>query len=77
MSVLVVGSIALDSIKTPFGKISDGLGGSATFFSIAARSFTKVRLVAVVGEDFPAAHINFLKKHLTEDEYHELFLKDR
>ena len=53
MSLLVVGSVALDSVKTPFGEIKEGLGGSATYFSIAAGCFTKVRLVAVVGEDFP------------------------
>ena len=61
MSLLVVGSVALDSVKTPFGEIQDGLGGSATYFSIAAGSFTKVRLVAVVGEDFPERHVTFLR----------------
>ena len=63
MSLLVVGSVALDSVKTPFGEIKEGLGGSATYFSIAAGCFTKVRLVAVVGEDFPAKHVSFLKSH--------------
>jgi len=61
VSLLVVGSVALDSVKTPFGEIKEGLGGSATYFSIAAGCFTKVRLVAVVGEDFPAKHVSFLK----------------
>jgi sugar/nucleoside kinase (ribokinase family) len=61
VSLLVVGSVALDSVKTPFGKIEDGLGGSATYFSIAAGCFTKVRLVAVVGEDFPERHVAFLR----------------
>ena len=61
MSLLVVGSVALDSVKTPFGKIEDGLGGSETYFSISAGCFTKVRLVAVVGEDFPERHVRFLK----------------
>ncbi len=61
MSLLVVGSVALDSVKTPFGEIREGLGGSATYFSISAGCFTKVRLVAVVGEDFPAKHVAFLK----------------
>ncbi len=62
MSLLVVGSVALDSVKTPFGEAHEALGGSATYFSTAASYFTDVRLVAVVGEDFPAAHIAFLKE---------------
>ncbi len=61
MNLLVVGSVALDSVKTPFGEIQDGLGGSATYFSVAAGCFTQVRLVAVVGEDFPARHVAFLR----------------
>src|SRR3989338_7890500 len=61
MSLLVVGSVALDSVKTPFGEAQEVLGGSATYFSPAASYFTKVKLVAVVGEDFPEAHLTFLK----------------
>jgi sugar/nucleoside kinase (ribokinase family) len=61
MSLLVVGSVALDSVETPFGKRDDALGGSATFFSTAASLFSKVSLVAVVGEDFPAEHVDFLR----------------
>jgi sugar/nucleoside kinase (ribokinase family) len=61
VSLLVVGSVALDSVKTPYGEMKEGLGGSATYFSIAAGCFTKVRLVAVVGQDFPAKHVAFLK----------------
>jgi len=57
MSVLVVGSVAFDSIKTPFGNAPDILGGSASYFSIAAGFFTQVRLVAVVGDDFGDEHI--------------------
>ena len=60
MSLLVVGSVALDSVETPFGKRDDALGGSATFFSTAASLFSPVQLVAVVGEDFPAEHVEFL-----------------
>ncbi len=60
MSLLVVGSMALDTVKTPFGEIKEGLGGSATFFSVAASFFTDVKLVAIVGEDFPKEHLNFL-----------------
>jgi sugar/nucleoside kinase (ribokinase family) len=56
MSLLVVGSIAFDSIETPNGSVDDALGGSATFFSYAASFFTKPRLVGVVGEDFPDEH---------------------
>ncbi len=53
MPVLVVGSVALDSVETPFGKADDVLGGSATFFSAAASIFTPVQLVGVVGSDYP------------------------
>ncbi len=51
--IVVVGSIALDSVETPFGRSTDALGGSAVYFSLAARHFNPVRLVGVVGEDFP------------------------
>jgi sugar/nucleoside kinase (ribokinase family) len=53
MSVLVVGSVALDSVETPFGKADDVLGGSGTFFSSAASLLTPVQLVGVVGNDYP------------------------
>jgi sugar/nucleoside kinase (ribokinase family) len=52
MSILVVGSVAFDAIETPFGKVDRCIGGSATYFSVAASFFTEVSLVAVVGEDF-------------------------
>ncbi|WP_243374743.1 PfkB family carbohydrate kinase [Geotalea sp. SG265] len=61
MGILVVGSVAFDSVETPFGKMEGVLGGSATYFSTAASFFTDVSLVAVVGEDFPDEDINFLK----------------
>jgi sugar/nucleoside kinase (ribokinase family) len=61
MSLLVVGSVALDSVETPFGIKEEVLGGSATFFSTAASFFNPVQLVAVVGEDFPEAHVEFLR----------------
>ncbi len=54
--VLVVGTVALDTIETPHGKAKDVLGGSATHFALAARPFAPVRLVGVVGRDFPRAH---------------------
>lgn len=61
MELLVVGSIALDSVKTPFGEKKRILGGSATHFSVSASMFTPVRLVGVVGEDFPEEHLDFLR----------------
>jgi Sugar kinases, ribokinase family len=61
MSILVVGSVALDSIETPFGKREEILGGSATFFSISASFFDKVNIIAAVGEDFPKKYLRLLK----------------
>jgi sugar/nucleoside kinase (ribokinase family) len=60
MSLLVVGSVALDSVETPFGRADDALGGSATFFSAAASLFCPVQLVGVVGDDFPHDKMEFL-----------------
>ncbi|WP_129126068.1 PfkB family carbohydrate kinase [Geomonas oryzae] len=60
MSILVVGSVALDSVETPFGVRDRVLGGSATYFATSASFFTDVNLVAVVGEDFPEEHTRFL-----------------
>jgi sugar/nucleoside kinase (ribokinase family) len=56
MSILVVGSVAFDSLKTPFGERKKILGGAATYFSLSASFFTQVRVVGVVGEDFTAEH---------------------
>jgi len=61
MSLLVVGSVALDSIETPFGAVRDAVGGSATFFSAAASLFCPVQLVGVVGTDYPLAELDFLQ----------------
>jgi sugar/nucleoside kinase (ribokinase family) len=58
MSILVVGSVAFDSVKTPFGEVQEILGGSASYFSIAASFFSPVNLVAVVGEDFPQENVD-------------------
>jgi sugar/nucleoside kinase (ribokinase family) len=58
--LLVVGSVALDTVETPFGKVQEALGGSATFFSYSASFFTRVRLVGPVGQDFPQEHIKLL-----------------
>jgi len=63
MTLLVVGSVAYDSVKTPQGAREDALGGSAMYFSIASSYFTSVSLVAVVGEDFRPEHIDLLKAH--------------
>ncbi|MSN25042.1 MAG: sugar kinase [Geobacter sp.] len=61
MSVVVVGTVAFDTVETPFGKQENVLGGSATYFSTSASFFTDISLVAVVGEDFPQEHVSFLK----------------
>ena len=60
MSLLVVGSMAFDSIKSPFGEVEKVIGGSATYFSLAASYLAPVRLVSVVGKDFPAGVIDML-----------------
>jgi sugar/nucleoside kinase (ribokinase family) len=59
MALLVVGSVALDSLETPFGRREDVLGGSASYFSVCASFFGPTRMVAVVGEDFPEEHVRF------------------
>ncbi len=60
MSLLVVGSVALDSIFTPFGETADALGGSAVFFSVSASILSPVRVVGVVGEDYPVGELERL-----------------
>lgn len=62
MAILAVGSVAFDTITTPSGHAENVLGGSGTYFSLAASYFTEVRLVAVVGEDFTAEHEQVLKR---------------
>ena len=62
MPLLVVGSVALDSVETPTDRRDDVLGGSAVFFSYAASYFSPVRLVGVVGEDWPAEHTRLLQE---------------
>ncbi len=61
MALLVVGSVALDSLETPFGRREDVLGGSASYFSVCASFFGPTRMVAVVGEDFPEEHLRFFQ----------------
>ena len=58
--LLVVGSVALDTVQTPFGKAEEALGGSATYFSYSASFFTRVHLVATIGSDFPPEHLRLL-----------------
>jgi sugar/nucleoside kinase (ribokinase family) len=60
MSLLVVGSVALDTVETPFGRAEDALGGSAVYFSAAASLFAPVRIVGVVGDDYPVDELRFL-----------------
>lgn len=62
MGIVVVGSVAFDSLETPAGKREQALGGSANYFSIASSLLTDVKLCAVVGDDFPPAHVAWLKK---------------
>jgi sugar/nucleoside kinase (ribokinase family) len=63
MSVVVVGSVAFDTITSPSGSVKDILGGAATYFALAASYFTPVRVVAVVGEDFGAEQEKVFKNH--------------
>ncbi|HYU71072.1 MAG TPA: sugar kinase, partial [Ktedonobacteraceae bacterium] len=59
MTILVVGSVALDTVETPFARIEEALGGAASYFSTAASLYNQVNLVAVVGSDFPREHLDF------------------
>lgn len=62
MEILVVGSVALDTVTTPFGDATEVLGGSATYFASSASFFAPVSVVAVVGEDFPMEALEFLRR---------------
>src|SRR5437764_4583174 len=59
LSMLVVGSVALDTVETPFARVEEALGGAASYFSTAAALYNQVNLVAVVGSDFPREHLDF------------------
>ena len=63
MSLVIVGSVALDSIETPRGKVLDALGGSAVYASLAASYFSPTQIVGVVGEDYPASARDLLTRH--------------
>lgn len=68
MSIVVLGTVALDSLTTPYGIKKDLLGGSAAHFSMSARHFTNVNIAAVVGDDFPLKYIDmFVKKGINTD----------
>lgn len=60
-NVLIIGTVALDTVETPFGKVQDALGGSAAYASLAASFFSKPRIISIVGEDFPKIHLEFLQ----------------
>ncbi len=60
--VLIIGTVALDTIETPFGKVERALGGSATYASFAASFFSNPSIISVVGNDFPKDYINLIKK---------------
>lgn len=61
-AMLVVGSVALDTVETPFGRVEETLGGSAVYFAAAASLFDTVRVVGVVGEDYPLDRLDFLRR---------------
>lgn len=63
MSLVIVGSVALDTIETPHGKVEDALGGSAVYASLAASYFGPTYIVGVVGEDYPARGVELLEAH--------------
>ena len=60
MSIVVVGTTAFDSVRTPYGAAEKVLGGSANYFSMAASFFTPIKMVSVIGEDFPENHLEYL-----------------
>ncbi|MCD1295169.1 sugar kinase [Methanocella sp. CWC-04] len=68
VDLIVVGTVALDTVRTPFGEVVETLGGSAVYSSIAASNFSKVGIVGVVGKDFPDHHIDFLRQRGVDTE---------
>jgi len=72
MSLLIVGSIALDTVFTPFGEREDILGGSTVYTSMASKNFCQTNIVGVVGEDFPKEHIELLKSNDIDTEGMEI-----
>jgi len=68
MNLVIVGSVALDSIQTPFGKADDVLGGSVMYASMSSKNFCRTKVVGVVGDDFPNQYIELLKENLIDTE---------
>lgn len=62
VNVIILGTVALDSIETPFGRIKDAVGGSATYSAIAASFFSKPGILSIVGKDFPKEHMNYFRE---------------
>lgn len=62
MSILVVGSVALDTVETPFARAEETLGGAASYFTTAASLYNQVNLVAIIGSDFPREHLEFWRR---------------
>ncbi|HLD88990.1 MAG TPA: PfkB family carbohydrate kinase [Candidatus Nanoarchaeia archaeon] len=61
VDTVILGTIGIDDIKTPFGEIKNTLGGSATYASVASSFFAKTGIISIVGEDFPEEHLNFFR----------------
>src|SRR6266849_4241931 len=62
VSILVVGSVALDTVETPFSRVEETLGGAASYFATSASLYSQVNLVAIIGSDFPREHIDFWRR---------------
>ena len=75
--ILAVGSVALDSVRTPFGQVREALGGSASFFSAAARFFAPISVVAVVGRDFPRKYLALFHRLKIPSSTRERFFPDQ
>jgi len=63
MDLVIVGSVAMDDVKTPLGEVQNALGGSAVYSSLAASYFSRSGIVGVVGQDFPPEHVELLRRH--------------
>ena len=63
MKLVIVGSVALDAVETPYGQVERVLGGSAVYASMASQNFCETGVVGVIGNDFPNEHIMLLKEH--------------
>lgn len=68
VDLIVLGTVALDTVRTPFGEVVETLGGSAVYASVAASNFTNVGMIGVIGRDFPQEHIEFLRSRKIDTE---------